>query len=63
MIGAAVGLDNIWRYPYIVYSNGGETFLVVYLICILLVAIPLMFLEYSNLVNLRNIPIKLLIFS
>ncbi|MDR2544977.1 MAG: sodium-dependent transporter [Methanobrevibacter sp.] len=47
MIGAAVGLGNIWRYPYITYSNGGGSFIFVYLIIIFLVGIPLMFLEYS----------------
>ncbi|MDR3223752.1 MAG: sodium-dependent transporter [Methanobrevibacter sp.] len=47
MIGSAVGLGNIWRYPYIVYSNGGGTFIFVYVISIFLVAIPFMFLEYS----------------
>ncbi|GAA5818777.1 MAG: sodium-dependent transporter [Methanobrevibacter sp. CfCl-M3] len=47
MIGSAVGLGNIWRYPYILYSNGGGSFLFVYLIAILLVGIPSMLLEYG----------------
>jgi NSS family neurotransmitter:Na+ symporter len=47
MIGSAVGLGNIWRYPYVVYSNGGGSFLVVYLISIFLVGIPFLLLEYS----------------
>lgn len=47
MIGAAIGLGNIWRYPYVLYSNGRGTFLIVYLISILLVGIPFLLLEYS----------------
>ena len=38
MIGAAVGLGNIWRYSYVVYSNGGGTFFIPYLIAILIMA-------------------------
>ncbi|MDR3290918.1 MAG: sodium-dependent transporter [Methanobrevibacter sp.] len=47
MIGAAIGLGNIWRYPYVVYTNGGGSFIFVYLISIFLVGIPFMLLEYS----------------
>ncbi|MDR3291884.1 MAG: sodium-dependent transporter [Methanobrevibacter sp.] len=47
MIGAAIGLGNIWRYPYVLYSNGRGTFLIVYLISILLIGIPFLLLEYS----------------
>ncbi|MDR1819925.1 MAG: sodium-dependent transporter [Methanobrevibacter sp.] len=47
MIGAAIGLGNIWRYPYVLYSNGRGTFLIVYLISILVVGIPFLLLEYS----------------
>ena len=47
MIGSAVGLGNIWRYPYIAYSNGGGAFLVPYLISIILMGIPLLFIEYG----------------
>lgn len=47
MIGAAIGLGNIWRYPYVLYSNGKGTFLIVYLLSILLVGIPFLLLEYS----------------
>jgi NSS family neurotransmitter:Na+ symporter len=41
-LGSAVGLGNIWRFPYLAGSNGGAAFLVIYLICTLLVGIPVM---------------------
>lgn len=47
MIGSAVGLGNIWRYPYVLYSNGGGAFYIPYLIAILVLAIPLIILEYG----------------
>ena len=39
MIGSAVGLGNIWRYPYVLYSSGGGAFFVPYIIAILLMGI------------------------
>ena len=47
MIGSAVGLGNIWRYPYILYSNGGGAFFIPYIIAILVLAIPFLLLEYG----------------
>ncbi len=43
--GAAVGLGNIWKFPYIVGENGGGAFVAVYLICILIIGVPLMISE------------------
>lgn len=40
--GSAVGLGNIWRFPYMVGSNGGGAFVLVYLVCIALIGIPIM---------------------
>lgn len=40
--GSAVGLGNIWKFPYITGDNGGGAFVLVYLICIALVGIPVM---------------------
>lgn len=47
MIGAAVGLGNIWRFSYVVYSNGGGSFFIPYLIAIALMGIPFLILEYG----------------
>ncbi len=47
MIGSAVGLGNIWRYPYVLYSSGGGAFFVPYIIAILLMGVPILFLEYG----------------
>ena len=44
-VGSAVGLGNIWRFPYITGENGGGAFVVVYLACIAAVGIPVMMAE------------------
>ena len=43
--GSAVGLGNIWRFPYITSENGGGAFVLIYLACILVVGLPVMFSE------------------
>ena len=44
-IGAAVGLGNIWKFPYITGQNGGSAFVLVYLISIVFVALPILIAE------------------
>lgn len=46
-IGSAVGLGNIWRFPYVAYDNGGGAFIIPYLVALLTAGIPLLFLDYS----------------
>lgn len=43
--GSAVGLGSIWKFPYITGTNGGGSFVVVYLLCVVLVAMPIMIAE------------------
>jgi NSS family neurotransmitter:Na+ symporter len=43
--GSAVGLGNVWRFPYIVGENGGGAFVLVYLLCILMIGLPIMMAE------------------
>lgn len=43
--GSAVGLGNIWKFPYITGENGGGTFVLVYLLCITLIGVPIMMAE------------------
>ena len=47
MIGAAVGLGNIWRFSYVLYSNGGGSFFIPYFVAIGLLGIPFLILEYG----------------
>ena len=44
--GSAVGLGNVWRFPYMTGQNGGAAFIIVYLACILLLGIPGMVSEF-----------------
>lgn len=41
-VGAAVGLGNIWKFPYVVGVSGGGAFVLVYLVCVIFVAIPIL---------------------
>ncbi|XP_063065961.1 sodium- and chloride-dependent glycine transporter 2-like [Engraulis encrasicolus] len=46
-IGYAVGLSNIWRFPYLCYRNGGGAFFIPYFIMVFLCAMPMVYLEFS----------------
>ena len=45
--GCAIGLGNIWRFPYITGKYGGALFVLIYLICLVIVGLPILIMEYS----------------
>lgn len=45
-LGSAVGLGNIWKFPYLTGANGGGAFLLVYLLCVAFVGVPIMACEF-----------------
>ena len=59
-VGSAVGLGNIWKFPYITGENGGGAFVLVYLVCILFVGIPIMMSEVLIGRRARKSPINAL---
>lgn len=45
-VGSAVGLGNIWRFPYMLGENGGAAFLLIYFLCIIILGLPVMITEF-----------------
>lgn len=45
--GSAIGLGNIWRFPYVTGESGGAAFVIIYLLCILLICLPYLFAELT----------------
>lgn len=46
-VGSAVGLGNIWKFTYVVGEYGGAAFIVVYLMCVAIIGIPVLLLEFA----------------
>ena len=46
-VGSAVGLGDIWRFPYVAGENGGGAFLIPYLTCFVLMGLPLLYVEWA----------------
>ena len=46
-VGSAIGLGNVWRFPAETQANGGAAFLIVYVLCVLILGIPVMLAEFS----------------
>jgi NSS family neurotransmitter:Na+ symporter len=45
--GAAVGLGNVWRFPFVTGQNGGAAFVLVYLACVFLIGVPIIMAELA----------------
>ena len=45
--GCAIGLGNVWRFPYITGQYGGAAFVLIYLCCLVLLGLPIMVMEFS----------------
>lgn len=45
--GSAIGLGSIWRFPYVVGENGGGAFILLYILCVLILGIPVMLAEFA----------------
>ena len=46
MAGSAIGLGNLWRFPYLLGENGGAAFIIVYLICVCFICLPIFVSEF-----------------
>ena len=55
--GSAIGLGNIWRFPYITSENGGGAFILIYLGCILFLGLPLLIAEFAVGHNTKKNPV------
>ena len=55
--GAAIGLGNIWKFPYMVGENGGGAFLFIYCLCMVLVGLPMLIAEVALGRTVRSNPI------
>ena len=56
--GSAVGLGNIWKFPYIAGENGGGIFVIIYLVCIFVVGVPIMVCEFAIGRSTQSSPVK-----
>ena len=45
--GCAIGLGNVWKFPYICGENGGAAFIVIYLACLAMMGLPMLICEYA----------------
>ena len=46
-VGSSVGLGNLWRFPYTAGENGGSAFIIIYLLCVLMLGLPVLMAEYA----------------
>lgn len=62
LTGAAVGLGNIWKFPYMAGDNGGSAFVLIYIICVVLIGLPVMVSEIIIGRRAQKNPVDALVF-
>ena len=61
--GAAIGLGNIWKFPYMAGSNGGSAFVIIYLVCVVLIGLPIMAAEILTGKSARANPVDAIAYN
>ena len=57
--GCAIGIGNVWKFPYITGQNGGAIFVLVYLACLLMLGLPVMTMEFSMGRGAQKSPVRM----
>ncbi len=57
--GCAIGIGNVWKFPYITGQNGGAIFVLIYLACLVLLGLPVMIMEFSMGRASQKSPVKM----
>ena len=57
--GCAIGIGNVWKFPYITGQNGGAIFVLIYLACLVLLGLPIMTMEFSLGRGAQKSPVKM----
>ena len=57
--GCAIGIGNVWKFPYITGQNGGAIFVLIYLACMLLLGLPVMTMEFAMGRGAQKSPVKM----
>lgn len=58
LMGSSIGLGNIWKFPHLISEQGGGTFIVVYLVCMMFVGVPMMMAEVMLGRRTRSNPVQ-----
>ena len=57
--GCAIGIGNVWKFPYITGQNGGAIFVLIYIACLVLLGLPVMVMEFAMGRAAQKSPVKL----
>ena len=57
--GCAIGIGNVWKFPYITGQNGGAIFVLIYLACLILLGLPVMTMEFAMGRAAQKSPVKM----